>query len=69
MLLGGHGVVSVSSNVAPKAMRQLCDAALRGVRPGQAARLQFQLLDLHKQSVLRTQPGAHQMGAQAPGAH
>jgi 4-hydroxy-tetrahydrodipicolinate synthase len=30
MLLGGHGVISVTANVAPKAMSQMCAAALRG---------------------------------------
>src|SRR5258707_13658359 len=28
ILLGGHGVISVTANVAPKAMRQMCAAAL-----------------------------------------
>jgi 4-hydroxy-tetrahydrodipicolinate synthase len=30
MLLGGHGVVSVTANVAPKAMHEMCVAALAG---------------------------------------
>jgi 4-hydroxy-tetrahydrodipicolinate synthase len=30
MLLGGHGVISVTANVAPKVMSQMCAAALRG---------------------------------------
>ena len=30
MLLGGHGVISVTANVAPKAMSEMCVAALRG---------------------------------------
>ena len=29
MLLGGHGVISVTANVAPRAMHQLCEAAAR----------------------------------------
>lgn len=29
MLLGGHGVISVTANVAPRAMHALCDAAAR----------------------------------------
>lgn len=32
MLAGAHGVVSVASNVAPAAMRRLCDLALSGRR-------------------------------------
>ena len=30
MLRGGHGVISVTSNVAPKAMAAMCEAALAG---------------------------------------
>ena len=30
MLLGGHGVISVSANVAPKLMAELCRAAISG---------------------------------------
>jgi len=30
MLLGGHGVISVTANVAPKAMSEMCAAALSG---------------------------------------
>ena len=30
MLIGGHGVISVTANVAPKLMAQMCAAALAG---------------------------------------
>ncbi len=30
LLLGGHGVISVTANVAPKLMRIMCDAAFNG---------------------------------------
>ena len=30
LLLGGHGVISVTANVAPKLMHEMCDAALKG---------------------------------------
>ena len=53
MLLGGHGHVSVTANVAPRAMRSLCDAALAG-NSREAARLQMQLLPLHQ--ALFTEP-------------
>ena len=46
MLLGGHGNVSVTANVAPRAMQALCTAALAG-DAREAARLQLQLLPLH----------------------
>ena len=53
MLLGGQGHVSVTANVAPRAMRSLCDAALAG-NSREAARLQLQLLPLHQ--ALFTEP-------------
>ena len=62
MLLGGHGNVSVTANVAPRAMQALCAAALAG-DAREAARLQLQLLPLHKRAVRRAEPGADQMGA------
>ena len=47
MLLGGKGNVSVTANVAPRLMHELCIAALQGDAP-RAAALQFKLLDLHR---------------------
>ncbi len=47
MLLGGHGNVSVTANVAPRLMHELCTAALAG-RAAEAAALQFRLMSLHK---------------------
>ena len=46
MLLGGHGTVSVTANVAPRAMQALCTAALAG-DAREATRLHLQLLALH----------------------
>jgi 4-hydroxy-tetrahydrodipicolinate synthase len=46
MLLGGHGTVSVTANVAPRAMQALCTAALAG-NAREATRLHLQLLALH----------------------
>lgn len=55
MLLGGHGNVSVTANVAPRAMSELCKAALAGnVR--EATRIHFQLLSLHKQLFCEPSP-------------
>jgi 4-hydroxy-tetrahydrodipicolinate synthase len=53
MLLGGHGNVSVTANVAPRAVQALCAAALAG-NAREAARLQMQLLALHQ--VLFVEP-------------
>src|ERR1043165_154600 len=48
MLMGGRGSVSVTANIAPKAMHELCMAAIEG-RVREATALHFQLLPLHKQ--------------------
>ncbi|HEX7686126.1 MAG TPA: 4-hydroxy-tetrahydrodipicolinate synthase, partial [Burkholderiaceae bacterium] len=45
MLLGGHGNISVTANVAPRAMHELCDAALAG-DARRAAELHLKLLPL-----------------------
>lgn len=47
MLLGGQGNVSVTANVAPRAMRELCDAAIAGDAL-RARDIHFKLLTLHK---------------------
>ncbi|MBN8508575.1 MAG: 4-hydroxy-tetrahydrodipicolinate synthase [Burkholderiales bacterium] len=47
MLLGGHGNVSVTANLAPKAMHELCIAAIEG-QARRAAELQLKLLPLHR---------------------
>ncbi|HRK57485.1 MAG TPA: 4-hydroxy-tetrahydrodipicolinate synthase, partial [Burkholderiaceae bacterium] len=46
MLLGGHGVISVTANVAPRLMAQLCQAALAG-QLQTARQLNNQLWPLH----------------------
>lgn len=55
MLLGGHGNVSVTANVAPRAMHDLCKAALSG-NVKEATRIHFQLLSLHKQLFCEPSP-------------
>ncbi len=55
MLLGGHGHVSVTANVAPRAMQALCVAALEG-NAREAARLQMRLLDLHAALFVEPSP-------------
>ena len=72
MLLGGQGNVSVTANVAPRAMRSLCDAALAG-NPREAARLQLQLLPLHQALFTEPSPAPtkwalHRLGHCGPGA-
>lgn len=47
MLLGGQGNISVTANVAPRAMAELCRSAIAG-DVGTARRIHMQLLALHK---------------------
>ncbi|MEO8310035.1 MAG: 4-hydroxy-tetrahydrodipicolinate synthase [Caldimonas sp.] len=56
MLLGGHGTVSVTANVAPRAMQALCAAALAG-DAREAARLHLKLLSLHQALFVEPSPG------------
>ena len=55
MLLGGHGNVSVTANVAPRAMAQLCQAAM-AKDAARAVELHLQLLPLHKQLFCEPNP-------------
>ena len=55
MLLGGHGNVSVTANVAPRQMQALCAAALAG-DAREAARLQGALLELHRALFVEPSP-------------
>jgi 4-hydroxy-tetrahydrodipicolinate synthase len=55
MLLGGHGNISVTANVAPRAMSDLCKAALAGdVKT--ARDLHMKLLSLHKNLFIESNP-------------
>ena len=55
MLCGGAGNISVTANVAPRLMHELCMAALRG-DVKEAMRLQFQLLPVHKNLFVEANP-------------
>ena len=55
MLLGGHGNVSVTANVAPRAMADLCAAALEG-DARRATAIHMKLLALHKQLFVEANP-------------
>ena len=55
MLCGGHGNVSVTANVAPRLMHEMCIAAIAGnVR--KAMDIQFKLLPLHKALFVESNP-------------
>jgi len=66
ILLGGHGVISVTANVAPRLMHEMCAAALAGdlrsARDGH-----FRLMPLHQKLFVEANPipvkwAAAQMG-------
>lgn len=55
MLAGGHGVISVTANVAPKAMHEMCAAALAGDRE-KASAINQDLMLLHRNLFLEANP-------------
>jgi len=55
MLLGGHGVISVTANIAPRLMAELCKAALAGDLSGARA-LNNRLLPLHLKLFVEPNP-------------
>jgi 4-hydroxy-tetrahydrodipicolinate synthase len=55
ILLGGHGVISVTANVAPKLMHQMCAAALVG-DVKKARELNQMLLPLHQRLFVESNP-------------
>jgi len=55
MLCGGHGNVSVTANVAPRLMRELCAAALAGDIENAMA-IQLRLLPVHRQLFVEANP-------------
>jgi len=55
MLCGGAGNISVTANIAPRQMHELCVAALRG-DIATAMNIQFQLMPLHKNLFVEANP-------------
>jgi 4-hydroxy-tetrahydrodipicolinate synthase len=55
ILMGGHGVISVTANVAPKAMHQMCAAALVG-DVKKARELNLRLFPLHQKLFVEANP-------------
>ncbi|TMG95755.1 MAG: 4-hydroxy-tetrahydrodipicolinate synthase [Betaproteobacteria bacterium] len=55
MLLGGHGVISVTANVAPKLMSEMCAAARRGDLPTARA-INERLMALHTKLFVEANP-------------
>ncbi len=55
MLLGGHGVISVTANVAPRLMAEMCAAALKG-DTAKARAANDRLLGLHRDLFVEANP-------------
>ena len=55
MLLGGHGVISVTANVAPRLMHEMCIAAFEG-NLARARELNNALLPLHSKLFVEANP-------------
>jgi 4-hydroxy-tetrahydrodipicolinate synthase len=55
MLCGGHGNVSVTANVAPRLMHELCKAAIAG-DVARAMEIQLKLLPVHKALFIESNP-------------
>lgn len=71
MLAGGDGVISVTANVVPREMVELCNAALSGDRE-RAAAIDEGLAPLHQELFCESNPipvkwAAHAMGMIEPG--
>jgi 4-hydroxy-tetrahydrodipicolinate synthase len=71
MLLGGKGSISVTANVAPRLMHQMCAAAIAGDLTA-AREANFRLLGLHRNLFLEANPipvkwAAQQMGLMGGG--
>lgn len=70
ILLGGHGVISVTANVAPRLMHEMCAAAFAGDL-AHAREINFRLLKLHQRLFVEANPipvkwALAQMGLVAP---
>jgi len=55
MLVGGAGNISVTANVAPRLMHELCVAAMQGDIAA-AMKIQFQLMPVHKNLFVEANP-------------
>ncbi|MDP2806066.1 MAG: 4-hydroxy-tetrahydrodipicolinate synthase [Gallionellaceae bacterium] len=55
MLMGGHGTISVTANVAPKLMSEMCAAAMKG-DVATARKINFKLLGLHRHLFIEANP-------------
>jgi 4-hydroxy-tetrahydrodipicolinate synthase len=71
MLLGGHGTISVTANVAPRLMHEMCEAAFAG-DVARAREINLKLFPLHQKLFVEANPipvkwVLNQMGLIGPG--
>jgi 4-hydroxy-tetrahydrodipicolinate synthase len=71
IFLGGKGVISVTSNIAPQAMHDMCEAALAG-DDERAREINKRLDPLHENLFIESSPipvkwALHEMGLIGPG--
>mgnify|MGYP002735269129 CR=1 FL=1 len=71
ILMGGHGNISVTANVAPRAMHELCHAAMAG-DADKAHQINTRLMPLHTNLGIEANPipvkwGLNRMGLIEPG--
>ncbi|PMR76582.1 4-hydroxy-tetrahydrodipicolinate synthase [Billgrantia endophytica] len=71
MLMGGHGDISVTANVTPRAMHELCTAAVAG-DADKAHQINTRLMPLHTNLGIESNPipvkwALHRMGLMEPG--
>ncbi len=71
LLLGGHGTISVTANVAPRLVHELCQAAFAG-NLARAREINNKLLPLHQKLFIEANPipvkwALHAMGLIPPG--
>ena len=55
MLRGGHGVISVTANLAPRQMAHMCEAAISG-QAESAAEIDASLATLHRDLFVESNP-------------
>jgi 4-hydroxy-tetrahydrodipicolinate synthase len=55
ILMGGHGIISVSANVSPRLMHEMCAAALAGDL-ARAREANYKLLGLHRHLFVEANP-------------
>jgi 4-hydroxy-tetrahydrodipicolinate synthase len=55
MLIGGKGVISVTANVAPKLMHEMCIAAMTG-KIAEACAINAKLFPLHQKLFVEANP-------------